>query len=347
MIEDPARERAIAALVGLALGDALGMPTQAMPPAWIESEYGRITGLVDASPAQPYAPGMPAGSVTDDTEQALLIADLLIEADGDIPAERFARLLLEWEDGMIARGSLDLLGPSTKRALEAVRAGADPRTTGRTGTTNGAAMRVTPIGIAVSAKNPARFAEAVHASCRVTHDTTAGFAGAALVAAAVSLGVEGASTREAIAGARSLVDSLGPIGAWCPNAAVGARVGEALGLAAGIEEDPAFFEALRTRIGTSVESNESIPCSFALASRFADRPAEALLAAANLGGDTDTIGAIAGALLGATIGMRAWPGGWWERVRRVSSIELDGRVDALLRLRARRPSLPSTEGSRR
>ena len=45
---------------------------------------------------------------------------------------------------MIQRGSLDLLGPSTKAALERVRAGEDPLTVGGLGTTNGAAMRVTP-----------------------------------------------------------------------------------------------------------------------------------------------------------------------------------------------------------
>ena len=53
---------------------------------------------------------------------------------------------------MIDRGSLDLLGPSTKAALEELRAGAEPGTTGRTGTTNGAAMRVTPVGIAYTTR---------------------------------------------------------------------------------------------------------------------------------------------------------------------------------------------------
>ena len=84
-----------------------------------------------------FTPGAPAGSVTDDTEQALLIAELLIAGRGRIDPFRFADALLAWEDRMRARGSLDLLGPSTKLALERVRAGADPRTTGRAGTTNG------------------------------------------------------------------------------------------------------------------------------------------------------------------------------------------------------------------
>ena len=62
---DPRFSRAYGALAGLALGDALGMPTQAMSPEQIRAVYGRITGLVDGDASQPYAPGMPAGSVTD------------------------------------------------------------------------------------------------------------------------------------------------------------------------------------------------------------------------------------------------------------------------------------------
>ena len=79
---DPRFSRAYGALAGLALGDALGMPTQAMSPAQIRAVYGRITGLVDGDASQPYAPGMPAGSVTDDTEQALLVASLLVRGRG-------------------------------------------------------------------------------------------------------------------------------------------------------------------------------------------------------------------------------------------------------------------------
>lgn len=329
-------DRGKAALVGLALGDALGMPTQSLSPEMIEGEYGQITTLVDASAMQPVAPLMSAGHVTDDTEQALLLADLLIESDGDVPVRRFATALLEWEDAMKARGSLDLLGPSTKTALEAVRGGADVTTTGKTGTTNGAAMRVTPIGIAFPTRDLHRFAQGVYASCRVTHDTRQGFTAAALVASAVSLGIEGASTREALSTALDLVPCYGTFGVWAPQASVTARLEEALTLASSNSDDDSFLEAVKNQIGTSVESNESIPCALALAYRYWDRPASGLLAAANLGGDTDTIGAIAGAVLGATTGMSAWPAQWWQKVRTVCAINLDQRVAGLLHLRSRR-----------
>ena len=118
---DPRLSHAHGALAGLALGDALGMPTQEMSPAQIRAVYGRITGLVDGDASQPYAPGMPAGSVTDDTEQALLVASLLIRGRGSssgrvsLNTVEFAHALLAWEDSMIERGSLDLLGPQRRR----------------------------------------------------------------------------------------------------------------------------------------------------------------------------------------------------------------------------------------
>src|ERR1700722_16454682 len=94
---------------------------------------------------------MPAGAVTDDTEQAVLLGRLLIDGDGRVDPGELAAALLGWERGMAARGSPDLLGPSTKRALLAVQAGVPPTETGRYGDTNGAAMRIAPVGIATAA----------------------------------------------------------------------------------------------------------------------------------------------------------------------------------------------------
>jgi ADP-ribosylglycohydrolase len=125
------------------------MPTQSLSRARIAERYGPITGLRDAAPDQPIAPGLPAGTVTDDTEQALLLAHLLIDGAGEIDAVAFAGALSRWEADMARRGSVDLLGSSTKRAIQRLHDGESPEETGRDGTTNGAAMRATPVGIAV------------------------------------------------------------------------------------------------------------------------------------------------------------------------------------------------------
>ncbi len=337
---DPRFSRAYGALAGLALGDALGMPTQAMSPEQIRAVYGRITGLVDGDASQPYAPGMPAGSVTDDTEQALLVASLLVRGRGSssgrvaLGAVEFSHALLAWEDSMIRRGSLDLLGPSTKAALERVRAGEDPLTVGGAGTTNGAAMRVTPIGIAMPTDDPEAFADAVWSSCQVTHATRQGFQSAALVAAAVSLGIDTArSTSPNLRGllwkAVTYVDSLPERGAWTPDPDVVAATRRAMQLAA----NPALssLECLVEQVGTSVASAQAIPMAFALLAR--DPSPQALLDAANLGGDTDTIGAIAGAILGAALGVEVLPTDSLSRIEEVSHLGLPTVARELLELR--------------
>ena len=355
---DPRLSRAHGALAGLALGDALGMPTQAMSPEQIRAVYGRITGLVDGDASQPYAPGMPAGSVTDDTEQALLVASLLVRGRGSssgrvaLDAGEFAHALLAWEDSMIERGSLDLLGPSTKAALERVRAGEDPLSVGGAGTTNGAAMRVTPIGIAMSTEDPQAFADAVWSSCQVTHATRQGFQSAALVAAAVSMGIDTARSttpdlRSLLWKALSYVDSLPERGAWTPDPDVVAATRRAMQLVA----NPASssLECLVEQVGTSVASAQAIPMAFALLAR--DPSPQALLDAANIGGDTDTIGAIAGAILGAALGFEVFVGRGLAQVELASHLDLPSVALELLELRAAHepaasaPTSPETKAS--
>ena len=355
---DPRFSRAYGALAGLALGDALGMPTQAMSPEQIRAVYGHITGLVDGDASQPYAPGMPAGSVTDDTEQALLIASLLVRGRGTssgrvaLEAGEFAHALLAWEDSMIERGSLDLLGPSTKAALERVRAGEDPLTVGGAGTTNGAAMRVTPIGIAMPTVDPEAFADAVWSSCQVTHATRQGFQSAALVAAAVSFGIDAACSpsldlRSLLWKALSYVDSLPERGAWTPDPDVVAATRRAMQLVA----NPASssLACLVEQVGTSVASAQAIPMAFALLAR--DPSPQALLDAANIGGDTDTIGAIAGAILGAALGFEVFVGRGLAQVELASHLDLPSVALDLLELRAAHepaasaPTSSETEGT--
>lgn len=332
---DPRFSCAYGALAGLALGDALGMPTQAMSPQQIQTVYGHVTGLVDGDKSQPYAPGMAAGSVTDDTEQALLIASLLLKGHGsglNLDASEFSHALLAWEDSMIERGSLDLLGPSTKAALERVRAGEDPLRVGGEGTTNGAAMRVTPIGIAASTSDRQLFADAVWSSCQVTHATRQGFQSAALVAAAVSLGIDAgaADVTDLLWKAVAFVRSLPERGAWSPEPDVVAATYRALKLAA---QPSSSLEWLAEQIGTSVASVQAIPMAFALLAR--NPSPRALLEAANLGGDTDTIGAIAGAILGASLGVEVFDAYGLAQVERVSQLNLPSVATDLLALRDR------------
>lgn len=233
---------------------------------------------------------------------------------------------------MRARGSLDLLGPSTKLALERVRAGADPHCTGRQGTTNGAAMRVAPVGIAFSlCADGDALARAVQASCLVTHDTRQGFEAAGLLAAAVSAAIDGVDTAGALEAALDFVAAHPEAGHWTEKASVAARTRLALETSRDLHGE-ALAEHLRTYVGTSVESAESVPCALVIVREFAQRPLDGLCFAAELGGDTDTIAAMAGTVLGASA-PHLLPVELVDRVLERSGLRLEPVCDALLALR--------------
>jgi ADP-ribosylglycohydrolase len=342
------RGRARGALYGLAIGDALGMPTQLLTRAEVTGLWGpRLAGFEPAPPGHPLADGMPAGSVTDDTEQAVLLARLLISGHGEIDPREWASALVDWERDMAARGSQDLLGPSTKRAVAALLAGAAPEEAGLSGTTNGAAMRITPVGIAfplgyaisdsaISDSAMEALLAHVRQASLITHNTPVAMAGAAAIAAAVSAGVDGAQVlaaiEYAIAAARlvdaQLADRIGQAAGASQSAgqAVGRRSGVAVqpdgpvpfgtdiparitwAVAEARGRSPeAVIDFIVGQVGTSLATVESVPAAFAVLAAVPDDPWRACLLAASLGGDSDTIAAMAGAVAGACHGVSAFP----------------------------------------
>ncbi|GAA4265655.1 ADP-ribosylglycohydrolase family protein [Frondihabitans peucedani] len=329
---DPSRrDRALASLTGLAIGDALGMPTQSMALAEIRLDHGRITRFVDAGPHQRIAHGMHAATITDDTEQALLVAQLLIEGGGRIDPLLLAQRLVEWEAAMEARGSLDLLGPSTKAAVLRIQQGVPVSEAGSGGTTNGAAMRIAPVGIATPPGSLTALVDRVVEASSPTHNTGLGIAAASAVAAAVSAGIDGATASEAVDVAVDAARQGARRGVWVAGGDIAARV-EWVRSWLPLVPAASRLDALFDVVGTSVASQESVVAALALASLEQD-PWVTLGDAASVGGDTDTIAAIAGAVLGAVHGMAVWPGEAVTRVVRVNGLDLEPVVDGLLALR--------------
>jgi ADP-ribosylglycohydrolase len=326
--------RARGALYGLAIGDALGMPTQSLSRAEIVARYGPLVSTFwPGPPGHPLAAGLPAGAVTDDTEQAFLLARLVVEGRGEVDAGELASQLLAWEESMRARGSLDLLGPSSRRALGALAAGADVDEAGRYGTTNGAAMRVTPVGVATPSRDLGLLVDRVAGASRVTHNTGVALAGAAAVAAAVSAGIDGLPMADSVALAVSAAENGAARGHWVAGADVGSRITWAVGLVAGLGQDQVIDTVYRL-VGTSLATQESVPAAFAVAAAVPDDPWLACRIAASLGGDTDTVAAMTGAICGACHGAEAFPQEARDLVARVNGLNLDALAGDLLAVRA-------------
>jgi ADP-ribosylglycohydrolase len=301
--------RARGALYGLAIGDALGMPTQMLSRQQIRARWGELlTGFEPAPPGHPIAAGMPAGAVTDDTEQAILLARLLVAGRGTIDPNELAQALVNWERDVAGRGSLDLLGPSTKRAVAAVLAGVPPAEAGATGTTNGAAMRIAPVGIAHPATHDtlSTLVDQVVMASFVTHNTGIALAGAAAIAAAVSAGVSGAGIAEATALAVQAARIAAGRGHWVAGADVAARIEWAVGLVSGRPQRQAA-DLIYRLVGTSLATQESVAAVFAVLAAAPADPWRACLLAASLGGDCDTVAAMTGAVAGACHGAGSFP----------------------------------------
>ncbi len=323
-------ERATAALYGLAIGDALGMPTQMMSREGIKARYGRISGFEPADADHPLAAGMVAGSITDDTEQALLLARLLARNAGRVDASELAQALIAWENAMRARGSIDLLGPSTKRAVGAALDGVPVDEAGRFGTTNGASMRAAPIGIVVRSTDLDALVERVVEASSVTHNTGVAIAGASAIAAAVSAGLDGATVRDSLPIAIRAAAIGRSRGYWVAAADVSRRIEWAIGLADARDPERSIDDIVEL-VGTSLATQESVPTAFAILALFPDDPWRAVLTAASVGGDTDTIAAMVGAVSGACGG--AFPQDAIETVRTVNDLDLAPIAAELVALR--------------
>jgi ADP-ribosylglycohydrolase len=328
-----ADERALGALYGLAIGDALGMPTQLLSRDQIAIYFGTIDGFREAPPDHRIAAGRPAASITNDTEQALLLADVLLAGGGHVDGEDLARRLLAWAERARERGSLDLLGPSTSAAVTALVADGPPDVFGRSAATNGAAMRITPVGLVAAADDLASLVDLVVEASRVTHYTTVAIAGAAAVAAAVSAGIAGASVGEATALAISAAELGQQRGEWVAGAAIPRRIAWAVGLIDTNDHDRSVADVVEL-VGTSIATQESVPAAFAILALHPDEPWQACLTAASLGGDSDTIAAMTGAIAGACHGMDQWPQHAVQTVREINNLDLEIVADKLLALRS-------------
>jgi ADP-ribosylglycohydrolase len=124
------------AMVGTAIGDALGRPVEGLSPRNIDEAFGHLTDFV---PWRGWTEG-PTGTFTDDTEMTLCIAQSIVEHERVDPgylADRFRA----W--GRIGRG----MGSATRAASQRIADGFQWYEAGSESAGNGAAMRTAPIGL--------------------------------------------------------------------------------------------------------------------------------------------------------------------------------------------------------
>lgn len=325
-------DRFYGCLAGLALGDALGMPTELLTSEEISSAYGWVSDLVLAPPGHPHRRFQP-GRVTDDTGQALAIAHAYA-MDGSITPESAAESLLAWAAAISPEDFASFTGPSTRQALENLKHGKDVYSSGAAGATNGAAMRVAPVGLVNVGDALGALQDAIAASLP-THNTSPAIAGAAAVACAIAEAARQGSTLISIlqAGKEGAVRGA-RYGGWSWSTPLDGRIELAERLVLMAPDSQQALRDLYRFVGTGFAPAESVAAVFGVVLLAGGDPMQAIFSGANLGGDTDTIAAMAGAICGAWKGMAALDTGLVQRVEAVNGLNLAGEAHRLLQIAA-------------
>ncbi|MEA4963927.1 ADP-ribosylglycohydrolase family protein [Lutispora sp.] len=323
-------DRAYGSLIGAAIGDAMGMPASFMSPDQIKKIYGKITDFMKPAAEQIAHGSLQQGEITDDTEESLIISSVLIEAkrfDADLFVEKMRRWAID-------KKMLDstVIGPSTRRFLEAIIKGKDYLEVGKKGDTNGGAMRAMPIGIFNHGRIEDAVADAIQ-SALPSHGSKPGVASACAVAAAVALGVEGGYTSKQIMEAAIYAAQRGEeAGFDIPAPSVAARIQLAIDIVD--SNRPKSLEhicyELYRYIGSDMKSYESIPLSLGIFYAAEGDGEKGIIAAVNVGNDADTNASITGGICGAFSGAGSLNSKWIEEIKHRNKIDFMGIARALL-----------------
>lgn len=315
-------DSAVGALIGTFVGDALGMPVEGWSHRRIRESFGEMDTMVDARKG--------AGTYTDDTQMMVATAKSLIEKEGVDP-DHLSKCFLKHFDS--SRG----YGRGTTRVFEKWKNGVSVDSAagqifdgGSFG--NGGAMRIAPVGISFAGR-PEELIDALEVATGITHAHPLGLGSAYLQAFLVGE----AYCRDSIVGNEAVelvdeaIDHLPD--RWNEGDLLSRKIASVKELLTRTGE-PVEAQKVTETLGCTSKAFESVPSSIYAAVANGDSFEEALVYSVGLGGDTDTIGAMTGAISGALHGVGAVPDRWWETLEngpdgRDDVVELGRKLDQL------------------
>ncbi|GGB48291.1 hypothetical protein GCM10011409_27310 [Lentibacillus populi] len=329
------KDKILGTLYGLAIGDAFGMPSELWSRRKVKDFFGRITTFLDGPAENNVACNFTKGQFTDDTAQALLILDALDKNNFEPSDKLIAEALIKWANETNAFDN-NILGPSSKAALNAIKAGKDPSVYTKKALTNGAAMRIAPIGTLFSSTQQTGLVDYVHKVSQPTHDSDIAIGGASMIAHAVSLAIEDKTWDEIMESTISIYDIAVKEGEETFTASIPKRLKLGLEFAETYKgNEEVFAQHIYDVIGCGTLTSESVPSALAIA-YFCKDPHYCALFSANIGGDTDTIGAMATAICGAKSGYKAINKDWINMIDQNNNVQLHDYADMLEKERQNR-----------
>jgi ADP-ribosylglycohydrolase len=287
-------DKAFGGLIGLAIGDSFG--DQARSPE-NHTLYGISRDLYATSSWS-----------TDDTEFALLTAQILVETGGNLSIEA---VVDGWKKHVLPQSDLGPKGGESEiAAAENLRQGIMPPYSGSDNShhwTDGAAMRVAPIGI-VCAGDPERAAGLAEMDACISHYRD-GIWGAQAVAASVAVAMVDGTVDEIVQAGLSFIPEDSWLGRWMAKAMT------IVDKAGTLEK---AWDPLHRDLWTFVRCSnaEALAQTYAIFRLTRGDFVDGVIYGGNFGRDADTIAALVGAMSGAINGAQAIPAHWIEKTRR-------------------------------
>ncbi|MEW5770294.1 MAG: ADP-ribosyl-[dinitrogen reductase] hydrolase [Pseudomonadota bacterium] len=290
------RERALAAYLGLAIGDALGATVEFMTPREIQAAHGRHDRLSGGGWLR-----LRPGQVTDDTTMSLALGEAILRM-GRVDALAAAQAFDAW-----MRAKPVDIGNTVRRGLLNFRAsGALEMPPSEHDAGNGAAMRVLPVALATYGQGESAVRAACRAQAHITHNNLLSDAATETLALMVQDALAGADKNEL------LHRHAHPL----------------------VRRHPEFtFRAVRQRQNPSGYVAETLQAVFQ-ALFDTDGFEDCLIDVVNRGGDADTTGAIAGMLAGALYGLAGIPPRWLTGLEGATRDACAKQATALMSLRS-------------
>lgn len=328
-------DRILGGLIGAGAGDAMGAATEARTKEQIEEYFGHLVTDFETPPKDTFGAGNVPGQVTDDFSLAYFIGLHIVEAGGEISEKVVQEGLIDWSQH--PQFFDRFAGPTTRLAIRRFQGEEIPDSGGVKLTTrqatNGAAMKIAPIGLLNAGNVEQAIKDAVTVTM-VTHDNYLAVSGACAVAAGISraamadadfysviqAGLYGAKEGEYI-GRQMARDVAGPSVVRRMEMAVD------IALSAGTLEEK--MTEIGHCIGTGLHISEAVPSAFGLFAASGGNAMESIISAVNVGYDTDTVATMSGALGGALHGKDAFPEHFLSVLEEVNQLEIQKLAQSL------------------
>lgn len=325
------KDKIAGTLAGMVYGDAFGVPGELWPREKVRSRFGTIDKFLDGPEDNIVACYFKAGHYTDDSSQALVILNDLLKY-GCVPETAIlAKDLIAWVESMNGF-EINLLGPSSKASLLAHVKGEDYTKYTKTALTNGAAMRIAPVGTFFNFDETKSICRTVAKVSSVTHGTDVAIAGASMVAQAVASGLCGRSYDEMLEDICKAFDFAVTLGEPTWAASIKDRLLNVLDKAKGCTDPDKFSLLVYNLVGTGTMTSESVTAALAIAYYCQDVEKAAFLCA-NMGGDTDTIGSMACAICGAFNGLSSIKNETISYLEKTNDINFADLADKIIKAR--------------